>query len=477
MTKKISTTLVLICTLVVFLSSCKKDNEPSIYVPTEVDSTKIVALNYADFIFADDVNSVNDAKTSFLVKKDYLKKINEEINVANVVSVWTASNTLPFYIRVSNIVDKGTEFEIYGSEASIAEVLSDVDLVLNTSPYYNPNPSTKARTKAEELGVDPSLIGENGDVHPAIVISSKETLLQPDASKLNYTKAFSMTKGGEEEFYVFDIREQGANASTELKIGFKKDFDIKINGRTEKDTLLRYHGTFKTSFGARISLDIGLFSLGKFEGVFFGKYDLDSKLGLKMDDDLPFGDTDFVELMQINSYWAIFAIGPIPVTVELKPSIVKKTGGKASAELSLGLPVRFKGEFKAGLGYDKNKDGWHIIKEFKDESEPISLTNLELLAKIELEAEAGVYFKGGTYLYGLIGPAAIIGPNLKTEVSASLANFNELEIEAKAKLAVTAAAQAEFKVWKWTLGKYTTSFDLFAFELFKEKWKKTLGGE
>ncbi|MGL4853497.1 MAG: hypothetical protein ACRC3Z_12805 [Phocaeicola sp.] len=453
------------------LFSCS--NEGEVFVeeaPTQADSLKIVSLNYFDFVFEDDVVALNESKTALRVKRDYLEKMEFVVAPANVVTVMRAKNELPYYLRVERVERMGEVMEVYGTEVTIEEVLPDTDIVLNTTPYYNPQPHARTISRANELGVDPGLMNEHGELHPTLILRTGEDMEPQALNSLNHSTAYvpGASRVGE-EYLAFDVREQGTNAdlSGYLSLKFQRFFNLTFAA----DSILSYSGSMNAELGAKVALKTSWFSLKKFETRFFGSYEVNSILGLNFGQAVTFGDKNYEPICSISSYYTTFFIGPIPVVIQMRSEVVRKVGGILKGALKLGIPIHLSHSFEKGVIYEDKK--WDTISKTENKSRGMAYDKLTLQGSVYAKVEAGVYLKAGAYLYGSAGPYALLGPALMAELSAA-ANVNEdgfkFKAEASVGLVLAGAVGAEVKIWKWNLGDFNQPFEMARYDFFHEKW-------
>ncbi|MEG0519135.1 MAG: hypothetical protein RR555_09765 [Bacteroidales bacterium] len=465
--------------LVFFSISCNKDKEIDI-LPTLEDSVAVISLTYNNFKNANDVLVQGPDSSLIIINPQLLEgpknnsdKSDLTIKRGNVLAIWTGISNLPFYKRVESIEYENNKLLVKVSPATVAEAIVNMDVKLDTHPYYNQSPSVAAQSLSNSIGSSPYLMDDDGYLHPTVIMAPKDNVYYKDSDELY---PFVEDKTGysnlNDSQVIFNMLEYGDHmGNCDFKIGFSKDIDIDfLNDGAFKMGL---KGSVGGYIGSRIILETSWFKIKSYETSFVGGYNTNLNLKLGVSGKKEFGDTKYKQLAPIGTYHAIFTIGPVPIYITIEAELARKVSATVSGFLGLVIPVQVSGDFVCGVKYYQGK--WGPVTGFTHKETSPSFDNTGFKAEAGLSAEAGIYIKAGVYLAGVAGPYCAIGPQISADAKASLTNFKFLKASVSAKAALMSSVGAELKLLWWKLADYHVDFTLFEYEFIKKEWEVLLG--
>lgn len=473
--KKISPICFLLFVVVaIALVGCENDPEPTENRPIPPEAlTKIVSLNFEQIDNPDDVQILTTDSTYIRINESLIESTAQTLSEGNILVVWRQIDEIPYYRRVKEITSNNGAYLCKTTRADVSEVIENLDISLDTTPYVNQNPSSGVQSRADMLLTSPILMDEDGILHPRALLCPAEYILTPTDAIYYVGDAFGDPDPGDGVVVIDMLVVAQKNASKEFRIGFKKSIDFTIPLDSEnKSTRIGLKGSIGGNIGSRVALDISWFKLRKFEGVILGGYDVDLALSMGLAAEKTFGDNKYETLISLPSYTTVFVVGVVPIAITIRPEIARKVALKASGAFELTIPLRVKGDFEGGIKWDNGN--WGTISSFKHEETVPDFSNTGLKAEVKIEAEAGVYVKAGVYLMSVAGPYGVIGPKLSAEGSVTMMNLANLKAKVSGDLSLVGSVGAELKLLKWSLADYHFDFTFFKLPLFSKEWEYTL---
>ena len=431
-------------------------------------------LTYENFINADDVIILDADTTQLSVSKAYAEKMGITTFVGHPMGIWHKIEQLPYIRKATAEKLVGDRYILTVQPATIAEIIGDKKVQLNTGVYVNHDAEGGDVTRADG-SVLPSYaakyMDENEVLHPAVI-----HLTDPfDYDKGYHTDddqpVVQTRADGGYQYFTADELEEGTRASARCrilsfnsKLSIDKNFhcgsdprdSINIRAELPIDYELNYFITLNG--GVKWHIVIPDPYVEKFEAGIDGKFAFTPqfKIGFKKEWKLD-KDKWKKKLIEFSSYTFTFWVGPVPVVVKCDPSLYLKLDGKVSGAVDVGFKYEYENRFKAGVRYT-DSNGWGVIKEFTEVKNDFTFIKPEL--QVHGEAGVGLYFGVDVMIYGVAGPEVAVGPRLGGEFNLTVSPFDEkkFDLNAAVKVSVNATAGAKLKILGYDLAEWSTTF-------------------
>ena len=145
--KTIAATLLLSLGSTITLTSCQDDalddcsNNNNGNVPQGAQTALLEAygLTYENFVTENDVQILNADTTEISVNKALAEKLGIESFVNHPMGIWDKKSHLPYARRATAEKLVGDRFILTVTPATVAEIIGNKKVTLNTSVYVNPN--------------------------------------------------------------------------------------------------------------------------------------------------------------------------------------------------------------------------------------------------------------------------------------------------------------------------------------------------
>lgn len=434
-------------------------------------------LTYENFITESDVTILDADTTQISVSKAYAEKMGIESFVGHPMGIWHRVEQLPYIRKATAEQLVGDRYILTVVPATVAEIIGDKKVTLNTGIYVNPDADGGSATRADGSvmpGYAAKYMDENDVVHPAVI-----HLTDPYGYDKDYhtdddqPTAQTRAAGGYQYFTADELAAEGTRASSRRrilafndKIEMDKDFDctggddrINIRAKLPIDFELNYFITLNG--GVKWHFIIPEPYVEKFEAGVDGKFAFNPefKIGFKKEWKLD-EDKWKKTLIEFNSYTFTFWVGPVPVVVKCDPSLYIKLDGKVSGAVDVGFKYEYENNFKAGVRYTDG-NGWEGIKDFNKVKNDFTFIKPEV--EVHGETGVGLYFGVDVMVYGAAGPELSVGPRLCGEFNVTVSPFEEetFDFNAQVKVTVDAVAGAKLKVLGYELAEWSHTFPLF----------------
>lgn len=454
------------------------DIQPANNTRAQGELAEPYGLTYQDFNSPSDVVILNADTTEISVSKDLADKLGIATFVNHPLGIWHQINQLPYARKATAEKLVGDRYILTVEPATLAELIGEKEVQLNTGLYVNNDIQEGAITRAG--GVDmpayaAKYVDGNQVIHPAVI-----HLTDP----LGYGKGYhdpdeqpTMTRSAADEgCYDYIIPEQmtATRASAHQRIMSLKQ-EIKANKKfalSEGDSLdfnlyvpidfeLNYFITLNG--GVEWKACVPVPTVKKFEAGLDGKFAFSPELtvGFNKAFQVP-GDKLKYNILDFEGYSFTFWVGCVPVVIKCQPNLYAKIDGQVTGQAVLGIKYDYENNFKVGVGYKKG-DGWSVIDEFNEVKNEVSFVRPQV--RVHAEAGIGVYLGMDVMIYGVAGPTVSVGPRLGAEADLKVSpfekNWNEkTDFSANINLSVNAVAGAKLKVLGYELGEYKATFRL-----------------
>lgn len=436
-------------------------------------------LTYQDFTSSSDVVILNADTTEISVSKDLADKLGIKSFVNHPLGIWHQIEQLPYARKAIAEELVGDRYILTVEPATLAELIGDSEVQLNTDLYVNNNIQEGATTRAG--GIDmPAYAAKYVDndqvIHPAVIHMTDplgyDGYHDPDdkaAVTRNASNDGSYDYITPETMTVTRASAHKRILSFTQEIKVHKDF---VCGSEKKDTIdfdlnvpidfdLNYFITLNGGVKWKVCVPVPY--VKKFEAGLDGKFAFSPELTIGFSKKLELDENKFKKtLVKFPEYSFTFWVGAVPVVVKCQPNLYTKLDGKVTGKAIMGFKYEYENNFKSGVRY-KSGDGWSIIKEFNEVKN--DFTFIRPQAKVKAEAGVGIYLGMDVMIYGVAGPTVSVGPRLGAEAELTISPFDENWNEkncftASAMLSVNAEAGAKLKVLGYELAEYKTTFKL-----------------
>lgn len=138
-------------------------------------SLKAYGLTYHNFINKNDVTILNADTTEISVNKELAEKLGISTFVNHPMGIWDAQSHLPYARKATAEKLVGDRYILTVVPATVAELIGENKVTLNTAAYFNPNVQggqTRAGIDMPEYAA--KYIDENDIIHPATVLLTDE---------------------------------------------------------------------------------------------------------------------------------------------------------------------------------------------------------------------------------------------------------------------------------------------------------------
>ena len=468
-------------TFAVSFTACTDDimvsnDQPADNAETKGELYEAYGLTYQDFNSPTDVVILNADTTEISVSKDLADKLGIATFVNHPLGIWHQIEQLPYARKATAEKLVGDRYILTVEPATLAELIGEKEVQLNTELFVNNDIQEGAVTRAG--GVDmpayaAKYVDGNQVIHPAVIHMT---------DPLGYGNGYhdpdeqpSMTRASDDGCYDYIIPEQmtATRASAHHRImslkqeirahkkfafGEGKNDSIDFNLYAPIDFELNYFITLNG--GVKWKVCVPVPCVKKFEAGLDGKFAFAPEVTVGFNKELK-GDFRY-NIVSFEGYSFTFWVGCVPVVIKCQPNLYARLDGKVTGQAVMGIKYDYENNFKVGVGY-KNGDGWSIIDEFNEVKNELSFVR----PQVRVHAEAGVGFFLGmdVMIYGVAGPTLSVGPRLGAvadlKISPFEKNWNEkTDFSASVNLTVNAEAGAKLKVLGYELAEYKATFSL-----------------
>lgn len=427
-------------------ASCSDDGDPLSGGDTTDADTIGIVFSYDKFLTPDDVQIVSSDTTVIAVSRAFVESQNIEVKKGRAVCIWRSINTVPFIRIIDDVRDDGAILTLTTSPGDMGDMWANLDIKMDTELYVD---STQALNEA--VGASGGMAGVNyrrymdadSVLHPAVIIVSDDSIINAGGSPAAYTAEELMAENA--RFKFLDIHLNNCKAN----------FPVSTHGKVFISLL------FDAEAGLNLEASVKWFKLKKFECSLSGYVQTGLTAGVEIIKAAEPIKKDF-ELVKFPSYTAVFWCGPIPVAVSLGSGLKWINEALFSAQGTISATAQVRADFKEGVIYN---GGWNAVNNS-------SVTSSAGLNKVETSISGrfttGVMLFANVMLYGCAGPEIGIGPYVESNVKAAVnwvENPPTVHLTTDGSINVGGEIGAKLKIWKWTIGEWSTRFSF---------WKKQM---
>ena len=497
-------TVTMLATAAVF-TACSSDDDapekdPNVIIAGENDPLgQPIGLVYTDFLTPNDVTHNADT-TELSISKALADKKGITNFVNRPMGIWDDQQHRSYLRRATEQRLVGDRYVLKVVRSSIAEVTNGQEVQLNTKLYYNPTRMVTRGGLTRASQGDPEAdkyVDDNNVIHPAAITLRTKPNSGANSEDLDLSQAGTRTITIEQ---MFSGRTDGANswlsdlwddiveavedawdAAVEatsydwndnkswslLKSKTTISSDIKFNcGEKSGDTIslrfrcpiefnldytlnIRSHGSIETAF-----VPVPSYLKTYIDGYFEANPQL--RIGFSKVVTLP-EDKQRIKLFSFSGIGYTFFIGPVPVAIDIDPSVYLKFTSTLKGNAYLGVQYDIATKFRVGVQYeDGSLSGIGEGEKVKDE---FSFINPK--AELEFLGGVGLFFGVDIIIEKLGGPTFNIGPqvNINAKLSYQMGD-DRINASIEGKAGIGGEVGAKLKIFGFELADWRTYFDI-----------------
>ena len=494
--------LLMLATAPVF-TACSDDDDkgdPNVIKAGENDPLgEPIGLVYTDFITENDV--IHNADTTELTIS---KALADKKGITNFVNhpmgIWDDQQHRAYLRRATEQRFISDHYVLKVVQSTITEITGGQEMQLNTRLYYNPTRMVSRGGLTRASQGDPEAdkyIDDNNIIHPAAITlrtkpnsganSEDLDLSQAGTRTITIEQMFSGKTDGANSWFTdlwddfVDAVEDAWDAVVEAtsydwdddkswsllksKTTISKDF--KFNAGPEKgDTItlrfrcpiefnldytlnIRSHGSIETAF-----VPVPSYLKTYIDGYFEANPQL--RIGFSKTITLP-EDKQRINIFQFSGLGFTFFIGPVPVAIDIDPSVYLKFTSTLKGNAYLGVQYDIATKFRVGVQYENGDlSGIAEGEKVKDE---FSFINPRL--ELEYIVGVGIFFGVDVIIEKVGGPTFNIGPqvNVNAKLSYEMGD-DHINASIEGKAGIGGEVGAKLKIFGFELADWRTYFDI-----------------
>ena len=476
------------------------EKDPNVIIAGENDPLgKPIGLVYTDFLTPNDVTHNADT-TELSISKALADKKGITNFVNRPMGIWDDQQHRAYLRRATEQRLVGDRYVLKVVRSSIAEVTAGQEMQLNTHLYYNPARLVTRGGLTRASQGDPEAdkyVDDNNVIHPVAITLRTKPNNGANSEDLDLSQAGSRTITIEDMFSgktdganswlsdlwddVVDAFEDAWDAIVDatsydwdphnnwslLKSKTMISSDVKFNcGKESGDTItLRLRCPIEFNLDYTLNID----SHGSIETAFVpvldyletyveGYLDVNpqARIGFSKTITLP-EDKQRIRLFQFSGVGFTFMLGPVPLAVDIDPSVYLKFTSTLKGNAYLGVQYDIATKFKAGFRYSNGSlSGIAEGEKVKDE---FSFINPK--AELELKAGVGLFFGCDIVIEKIGGPTFNVGPqvNINGKLSYQIGD-DRINASIEGKAGVGGEIGAVLKVFGYQIADWRTYFDI-----------------
>ena len=485
-------------------TSCSSDdddkNDPNVIIAGENDPLGApIGLVYTDFITPNDV--IHNADTTELtISKAFADKKGITNFVNHPMGIWDDQQHRAYLRRATEQRLVGDHYVLKVVQSTITEITGGQEMQLNTRLYYNPTRMVSRGGLTRASQGDPEAdkyVDDNNIIHPAAITlrtkpnsganSEDLDLSQAGTRTITIEQMFSGKTDGANSWFtdlwddIVDAVEDAWDAVVEatsydwdddkswslLKSKTTISKDIKFScGKEPADTItlrfrcpiefnldytlnIRSHGSIETAF-----VPVPSYLKTYIDGYFEANPQL--RIGFSKTVSLP-EDKQRINIFQFSGLGFTFFIGPVPVAIDIDPSVYLKFTSTLKGNAYLGVQYDIATKFRVGMQYENGDlSGIAEGEKVKDE---FSFINPKL--ELEYTGGIGLFFGVDVIIEKLGGPTFNIGPQVKVNAKLSYEMGDDrINASIEGKAGIGGEAGAKLKIFGFELADWRTYFDI-----------------
>ena len=431
-------------------------------------------LTFQNFINADDVIILNADTTQLSISKAYADKMGITSFVNHPMGIWQKMGCVPYIRKATGEELVGDRYIVDVVPATMAEVVGDKSVNLQTNIYVN-NDAVAVKTRAAGNDIPEyaaKYIDDNNVVHPAAVLMTDPYGYDEDVHYEGDQPSAAQTRAAQSGEYQYMTAEEIAAGQTRwgtnirlLHVHTELSKTVKFAAKGKKDSLeMEVGGEIDFGLNYFLTIEGGIKwnwcipspYVKKFETGVDGHFDLDSKVMFRFKKEFDLEDKLKCTLAKFPGYTFTFFVGPIPVAIKISPNMFVKMDGKVSGCVETGFTYTYGNKFKGGISYVNGK--WGTIKGFEETANKFDIIPAQV--NFSLETGVGLYLGADILVYDAAGPEFAVGPRLGGKLKLEGIPFKApkevadlYNIEGMINLTINAVVGAKLKVLGYELAE------------------------
>ena len=483
-------------------TACSDDDkgDPNVIKAGENDPLgEPIGLVYTDFLTENDV--VHNADTTELtISKAFADKKGITNFVNHPMGIWDDQQHRAYLRRATEQRFISDHYVLKVVQSTITEITGGQEMQLNTRLYYNPTRMVSRGGLTRASQGDPEAdkyIDDNNIIHPAAITlrtkpnsganSEDLDLSQAGTRTITIEQMFSGKTDGANSWFtdlwddfvdaVEDAWEDIVEATSYdwdddkswslLKSKTTISKDIKFScGEKAGDTIslrfrcpiefnldytlnIRSHGSIETAF-----VPVPSYLKTYIDGYFEANPQL--RIGFSKTITLP-EDKQRIKLFQFSGIGYTFMIGPVPVAIDIDPSVYLKFTSTLKGDAYFGVQYDIATKFRVGVQYENGDlSGIGEGEKVKDE---FSFINPKV--SLEYIGGVGLFFGVDVIIEKLGGPTFNIGPQVKVNAKLSYEiGDDHIDASIEGKAGIGGEVGAKLKIFGFELADWRTYFDI-----------------
>ena len=447
------------------------------------DGTSVLeayGLTFENFDNANDVIIMNADTTKLSVSKAYADKMGITSFVNHPMGIWHNMSQLPYIRKATAQKLEGDRYILDVVPASVAEIIGDKKVNLQTDIYVNDEP-TDIMTRAVACNIPDyaaKYVDHNNVIHPAVIHLTDpygykdEYHTNEDQPEAVQTRA---AQNGEYKYMTaeelvgetrWSVSKRLLGVDTEVKRNFKfaakgsKD-SVQVNFKAGVNFELNYFLTLEG--GLQWSGILPEPYVKKFETGVDGSFGVDASVEFSFEKKLDLGDKLKFELAKFNGYSFTFWVGPVPVLISVDPNIFMKFDGSISGKVTTGFKYEYGNKFMGGARYTSGH-GWEGMGYFKETANKFEIIPARVAFKYT--SGLGIFLGADITIYKCAGPELAIGPHLGGELTATIKPIEAqkpedlVDVKGKIELSINAELGAKLSLLGYKLAETTVTIPL-----------------
>ena len=435
-------------------------------------------LTFENFIADNDVIILNADTTQLSISKAYADKMGITSFVNHPMGIWHKVENLPYIRKATAEKLVGDRFIVDVVPATVAEIMGDKKMNLQTDIYVN-NDVGAVKTRAAGDNIpeySAKYIDDNDVIHPAYIHLTDPYGYDTDYNTEDDQPSAAQTRAAASGEYQYISADEIADGQTRWGchnriISFENELEKKFNfavGKGSSDSVwIAFKSKLEFGLNYFITLDGGVRwnwiipdpYLKKFEAGLDGNFGFHAEVGMGFTKEWELDKDKFrKKLFTFKGYTFTFWIGPVPVAIVTDPHLDIALDAKVAGSLETSLTYDYANTFKAGFGWADGQ-GFYPITSFSEDEDELYFNPPQL--KFHAEAGVGLYLVCDLKIYGMAGPELGVGPRLGAELEGkcSIAE-EEVSFKAKVGLSVNAVIGAKLEVLGYELAEQQLTFAL-----------------
>jgi len=485
-------------------TSCSSDdddkNDPNVIIAGENDPLGApIGLVYTDFITPNDV--IHNADTTELtISKAFADKKGITNFVNHPMGIWDDQQHRAYLRRATEQRLVGDHYVLKVVQSTITEITGGQEMQLNTRLYYNPTRMVSRGGLTRASQGDPEAdkyVDDNNIIHPAAITLRTKPNSGANSEDLDLSQAGTRTITIEQ---MFSGKTDGANSwftdlwddivdaveetwediveatsydwdddkswsllkskttiSKDIKFGCGKEpadtitlrFRCPIEFNLDYTLNIRSHGSIETAF-----MPVPSYLKTYIDGYFEANPQL--RIGFSKTVTLP-EDKQRINIFQFSGLGFTFFIGPVPVAIDIDPSVYLKFTSTLKGNAYLGVQYDIATKFRVGVQYENGDlSGIAEGEKVKDE---FSFINPKL--ELEYTGGIGLFFGVDVIIEKLGGPTFNIGPQVMVNAKLSYEMGDDhIDASIEGKAGIGGEVGAKLKIFGFELADWRTYFDI-----------------